>query len=83
VVVADGYMMTCLDMIIDLEVKLGNYTMIDTFYVLDLSDTDVVLGVQWLYSLGEIRFNYQTLTMSFRDASGSRVVLRGMSIGAP
>jgi hypothetical protein len=83
VAVADGYTMTCLDMIPDLEIKLGNYTLTDTFYVVDLSDTDVVLGVQWLYSLGEIGFNYQTLTMSFRDASGSRVVLRGMSTGAP
>jgi hypothetical protein len=83
VAVADGYTMSCLDMIPDLEVKLGNYTLTDTFYVVDLSDTDAVLGVQWLYSLGEIGFNYQTLTMSFRDASGSRVVLRGMSTGAP
>jgi hypothetical protein len=83
VAVADGYTMSCLDMIPNLEVKLGNYTLIDTFYVVDLSDTDVVLGVQWLYSLGEIGFNYQTLTMSFRDGSGLRVVLRGMSTGAP
>jgi hypothetical protein len=83
VAVVDGYTMTCLDMIPDLEVKLGNYTMTDTFYVVNLSDTDVVLGVQWLYSLGEIGFNYQTLTMSFKDASESRVVLRGMSTGAP
>jgi hypothetical protein len=83
VAVADGYTMTCLDMIPNLEVKLDNYTLTDTFYVVELSDTDVVLGVQWLYSLGEIRFNYQTLTMSFRDASGSRVVLRGMSTRAP
>jgi hypothetical protein len=83
VAVADGYTMTCLDMIPGLEVKLGNYTMTDTFYVVDLSDTDAVLGVQWLYSLGEIGFNYQTLTMSFRDASESRVVLRGMSTGVP
>jgi hypothetical protein len=82
-VVVDGYTMTCLDMIPYLEVKLGNYTMIDTFYVVDLSDIDVILGVQWLYSLGEIGLNYQTLTMSFRDASGSRVELRGMSIVAP
>jgi hypothetical protein len=83
VAVADGYTMTCLEMVPDLEVKLGNYTLTDTFYVVDLSDIDTVLGVQWLYSLGEIGFNYQTLTMSFRDTSGSRVVLRGMSIGAP
>jgi hypothetical protein len=45
VAVVDGYTMTCLDMIPDLEVKLGNYTLIDTFYVVDLSDIDVVLGV--------------------------------------
>jgi hypothetical protein len=83
VAVADGYTMSCLDMIPDLEVKLGNYTLTDTFYVVDLLDTNAVLGVQWLYSLGEIGFNYQMLTMSFRDASGSRVVLRGMSTGAP
>jgi hypothetical protein len=81
--VADGYTMTCLDMVPDLEVKLGNYTFMDTFYVVDLSDKDAVLGVQWLYSLGEIGFNYQMLAMSFRDASGSRVVLRGMSTGTP
>jgi hypothetical protein len=83
VAVAYGYTMTCLDMIPDLEVKLGNYTMIDTFYVVDLSDIDVILGVQWLYLLGEIGFNYQMLTMSFRDASGSRVELRSMSTVAP
>jgi hypothetical protein len=83
VVVADGYTMTCLDMIPDLAVKLGNYILTDTFYVVDLSDTDAMLEVQWLYSLGDIGFNYQTLTMSFRDASGSRFVLRGMFTGAP
>jgi hypothetical protein len=83
VAVADVYTMTCLDMIPDLEVKLGNYTLTDTFYVVDLLDTYAMLGVQWLYSLGEIGFNYQTLTMIFRDASESRVMLRGMSTGAP
>jgi hypothetical protein len=81
--VADGYTMKCLDMVSYLEVKLGKYTLIYTFYVVDLLDIDVVLGVQWLYSMGEIGFNYQTLTMNFKDSSGLRVVLRGMSIGEP
>jgi hypothetical protein len=83
VAVANGYTMTCLDMVPELEVKLGNYTVTDTFYVVDLSYTDVVLGIQCLYSLGEIGVNYHTLIMSFRDTNGSRVVLRGMSTGAP
>ena len=45
VAVADGYTMTCLDMILDLEVKLGNYNLTNTFYVVDLSDIDAVLWV--------------------------------------
>jgi hypothetical protein len=57
--------------------------MTDPFYVVDLSDIDVVLGVQWLYSLGEIGFNYKTLMMIFRDANGSKVALRGRFIGEP
>jgi hypothetical protein len=71
-----------LDRVPDLEVKLGNYTMRDTFYVVDLADTNVVLGVQWLITLGKIS-TYQTLEMGFRDSEGKKIVLRGMSTGAP
>jgi hypothetical protein len=51
--------------------------------MVDLSDTYVVLGVQWMITLGKITTNYQTLEMGFIDSDGKRVVLRGMSIGAP
>jgi hypothetical protein len=73
----------CLDRVPDLEIKLGNYIVRDTFYLVDLSDTDVVLGVQWLITLGKITTNYQTLEMGFRDSDRKRIVLRGMSRGAP
>jgi hypothetical protein len=73
----------CLDKVPHLEMKLGNYTVRDTFYVVDLSDTDVVLGVQWMITLGKITTNYQTLEMGFRDQDRKKFVLRGMSIGAP
>ena len=39
VAVEDGYTMTCLDMVPDLEVNLEKYTLTYTFYVFDLSDT--------------------------------------------
>jgi hypothetical protein len=83
VAVADGHTVECLDRVPDLEIKLGNYTVRDTFYVVDLSDTDVVLGVQWMITLGTITTNYQTLEMGFRNRDGKKVVLRGMSTGAP
>jgi hypothetical protein len=37
--------MTCTQRIIGLDVTLGNYTLTDDFYVVDLADTNVVLGV--------------------------------------
>jgi len=76
-----GYTMTCLDRVPYLEVKLGNYTLTYTFYVVHLSETHVVLGVKWLYSLGKISTNYHTLMMRFKDANDIKVVFRGMSIG--
>ena len=75
--------MGCLDRVLYLEIKLGNYTMRDTFYVVDLFDTYVVLGVQWMITLGKITINYQTLDMGFKDCDRKKVVLRGMSTGAP
>jgi hypothetical protein len=45
VVVEDEYNMTCTQRIRGLDVTLGNYILIDDFYVVDLGDTHVVLGV--------------------------------------
>jgi hypothetical protein len=36
-----------------------------------------------MITLGKITTNYQTLEMGFRDQDGKKVVLRGMSTGAP
>jgi hypothetical protein len=36
-----------------------------------------------MITLGKITTNYQTLEMGFRDRDGKKVVLRGMSTGAP
>jgi hypothetical protein len=83
VAIAYGHMVECLDRVPDLELKSGNYTMRDTFYVVDLSDIDVVLGVQWLITLGNISTNYQTLEMGFRDSEGKNIVPRDVSTGVP
>jgi hypothetical protein len=36
-----------------------------------------------MITLGKITTNYQTLEMGFKDQDGKKVVLRGMSTGAP
>jgi hypothetical protein len=44
VVVVDKYNMTCTQRIRGLCVTMGNFTLIDEFYVVELADTNVVLG---------------------------------------
>jgi hypothetical protein len=62
--------MNCTERIRGLDVKLGKYTLNDEFYVVDLEETNVVLGVQWLYSLGYFKMNYQEMRMEFIDNVG-------------
>ena len=78
-----GHTMECSQRIPQLTVKLGNYTIIETFYVVGVPNMKVVLGVQWMYSLGKYSTNYQTMEMEFTGAEGQKVVLRGMNTYPP
>ena len=82
-VAAVGHTMECSQRIPKLEVTLGNYIVIETFYVVDVPDLNVVLGVQWLYSVGTYSTNYQIMEMEFTGAEGQKVVLRGMNTYPP
>jgi hypothetical protein len=46
---------------------------------MDLPDTNIILGVQWLNTLGPITTNYKTMEISFVEEGGQKVVLRGMT----
>ena len=82
-VAAASYTMECRQRIPQLTVTLGNYTVIETFYVVDVPHMKVVLGVQWMYSLRKYSTNYQTMEMEFTRAEGQKVVLRGMNTYPP
>ena len=62
-VVAGGGHMECTRWIPKLNITLGNYSLIDDFFVVDVPDTNVVLGVQWLYSIGKYSMDYKTMEM--------------------
>ena len=57
--------------------------MIDSFYAMNVVDTNVVLGVQWLYSIGKYIIDYRAMEMEFQGPDGKRVVLRGMNTYPP
>ena len=52
--------------------------MTDHFFVVDVPDTNVLMGVQWLYSLEQVATNWKELEMEFIGPDGKLVDLRGM-----
>ena len=75
--------MECSQRIPKLKVTLGIYIVIETFYVVYVPNMNVVLGFQWMYSIGKYSTNYQTMEMEFTGAEGQKVVLRGMNTYPP
>jgi len=73
---ARGYQTICKWMIRDLILTIGNYTILDDFYVYPMGGSPhIVLRVQQLYQLGDATFNYGKLEMSFFE-QGRRVTLK-------
>ena len=65
-------------------VTMGTYTMTNHFFVVDIPDTNVVLGVQWLITLGKVTTDWETLEMEWTDKkSGKHVMIRGMHTYSP
>ncbi|KAH9318378.1 hypothetical protein KI387_020147, partial [Taxus chinensis] len=58
---------------------LGEYEVCDDLYMIGIASTNLVLGVQWLHSLGELTLNYQSIELSFID-KGKKVIFQGMSL---
>ena len=70
--------MQCTQYVPTLQVTMGNYSMTDHFFVVDLPGTNLVMGVQWLYSLGRVTTDWKQLVMEFTEPDGNQAVLRGM-----
>ena len=61
---------------------MGNHTVIDDFFVVDLDDMEVMLDVQWMETLDEYTSSFKQMELSFK-VDDNEVVLRGMSNGGP
>jgi hypothetical protein len=81
--VAGGRTMPCDKYIPQMNITLGRYSSTQDFYAMDLPHTNVILGVQWLSTLGPITTNYKTMEMSFNSEEGKKVTLKGMTENSP
>jgi hypothetical protein len=81
--VARGRTIACDRYIPQMNLTLGRYTLTQDFYVVNIPDTNIILGVQWLSTLGPITTNYKTMEMSFKTKEGKRVTHKGMTGDSP
>nr|TKS18592.1 hypothetical protein D5086_0000002610 [Populus alba] len=73
---ANGDKMVCKFMCKGLRWKMQGISFQADVFIIDLSNCEMVLGIQWLSLLGDILCNYKHLWMSF-DWQGQRVLLKG------
>jgi hypothetical protein len=61
----------------NIEVSMGSYILEIPMYYIPTGGVDVVLGIQWLRTLGKISTNYNELFMRF-SLEGIQYELKGL-----
>ena len=77
VVVANREKLACVGRVRGLAIIIQGYTITTDFFVLPIAACPIVLGVQWLKTLGPIEIDFQNLTLGLRHA-GSTHKLQGL-----
>jgi hypothetical protein len=78
VMIADGGTINCLGKCNKINLTMGEYVMNSPMIAIPMGGVDVVLGIQWLQSLGTMAFNFQELFMKF-SLKGKEIELRGIA----
>ena len=63
--IVDGKTINCVGKCHNINLLIGEYVLKSPMNAIPMGGADVVLGVQWLQSLGMISFNFQELFMKF------------------
>jgi hypothetical protein len=67
VMVANREKIDCVGQCRALIINIEGYPVIVDFYILPVATCQLVLGVQWLQTLGLVEMDYKQLTMSFKE----------------
>ncbi|KAJ8752156.1 hypothetical protein K2173_003764 [Erythroxylum novogranatense] len=80
VMVANRDQITCQGMCQGVSLTIQGYRTTADFFVLPSAACPIVLGVQWMATLGPIQTDYKTLTMTIKDHDKS-IIFQGMRQG--
>ena len=72
VMIADGGTINCLGKCHNINLAMGGYVLNSQMIAIPMGGVDVVLGVQWLQSLGTMAFNFQKNFMKF-SSEGKKI----------
>ncbi|KAH9301200.1 hypothetical protein KI387_012783, partial [Taxus chinensis] len=82
VMITDGGTVTCFGKCHSIKLAMGDYILNSPMYAISMGGADIVLGVQWLTTLGTIEMNFQGLFMRFHS-EGRTFELRGLRAKSP
>ena len=61
---------------------MANHTVTEDFFIVDLVDMEVILGIQWMETLDEYTQSFKRMDFTF-VVDRKKVVLRGMANEGP
>ena len=73
VMVANREKIDCVGQCRALTINIEGYPVLADFYILPVAACQLVLGVQWLQTLGPVEMDYKQLTMSFKEGDTSHI----------
>eukprot|EP00253_Pinus_taeda_P022906 PITA_22906 len=81
VLVPGDQTMMCARYVPELSMTMGTHTLTDHFFVVDIPDTNMILHVQWLITLGKVTIDWKTLEMEWDDEkTGRHEKIRGQPL---
>jgi hypothetical protein len=82
IMIANGGSMKCGGRCENVHLQIGDYNLKSHMFAIDMGGCDIVLGAEWLRTLGPILMDFQNLTMQF-DQGGHKHKFQGITAGSP
>jgi hypothetical protein len=80
--IANGGSMKCDGGCENVSIQIGHYQMKSHMFSIDMGGCDIVLGAEWLRTLGPILMDFRELKMKFQQ-EGQRYQFQGLTTGYP
>jgi hypothetical protein len=82
IMIANGGSMKCGGHCENVHLQIGDYHLKSHMFSINMGGCDIVLGADWLRTLGPILMHFKELTMQF-DQEGHQYKFQGITVGSP